>query len=87
MQILDGYVSTLEEGAFASVRIKTEDFSNFLNCYYLSPSNVICSISNDTQMSFFVYLNLLVHQNRDGPIRNFDTTETSLTCYLPVYQE
>lgn len=81
------HVPTLEPDEYASVRIKTDDFSNFLNCYYLNPSNVICTISHELQVSLFVYLSIDVHQNEDAPIRSFNAMQTTLTCHLPVYYE
>ncbi|CAO3657110.1 unnamed protein product [Mucor hiemalis] len=84
---LRDHVPTLEPDEYASVRIKTDDFSNFLNCYYLNPSNVICTISNELQVSLFVYLSIDVHQNEDAPIRSFNAMQTTLTCHLPVYYE
>ncbi|KAI7905875.1 checkpoint protein Hus1/Mec3 [Cokeromyces recurvatus] len=72
---------------FSSVRIKSEDFVSFLNCYYLEPDDVICTIADETQLTFLVYLTIDTYQNEDAPIRSIHPTQCKLTCHLPIYLE
>jgi hypothetical protein len=58
---------------------------NFLNCYYVNPSNVVCSITDELQLCFFVYLSVDNHQNEDAPIRTFHPLQTTMTCHIPIY--
>ena len=80
-------MSGLSRTEYATVRVRSDDFANFLNIHYLNPSKVICTISNDLQIALFVYLSIDNYQNEDAPIRSLTTAQTTLTCHLPVFHE
>ncbi|KAI9027403.1 checkpoint protein Hus1/Mec3 [Phycomyces nitens] len=74
--------------AFASVRITTEDFVNFMNSYQLEPDNVICSITDNQQLAFYLYINNdPPHQTDTGFARPSAVDQTIMTCFVPVCQE
>ncbi|KAI8391618.1 checkpoint protein Hus1/Mec3 [Radiomyces spectabilis] len=84
---LEGHESTWEPDRFASVRIATEDFVHFLTSYHLEPENVICAITDELQVAFYVYVNLDAYQTQDIQIRPIQGAQTIITYHLPVYYE
>ncbi|KAL0087687.1 checkpoint protein Hus1/Mec3 [Phycomyces blakesleeanus] len=73
---------------FATVRITTEDFVNFMNSYQLVPDNVICSITDNEQLAFYLYINNDIHHQADpSVVRSSAIDQTVMTCFVPVCQE
>lgn len=66
---------------YSSVRVKSEDFVKLLSCYCLNSFDGICSITNELQLSLFVYLSIDTLHNEDAPIRALNATQTTLTCH------
>ncbi|ORX63139.1 cell cycle checkpoint [Hesseltinella vesiculosa] len=81
---LDGHhPSEQNRTQFVSARIATDDLVHFLHCHHLDPQNVICAITDQMYIAFYVYVNLNIHiQADDHPI---ETQSTIMTCHLPVY--
>ncbi|CAO3618811.1 unnamed protein product [Mucor fragilis] len=86
---LSGHVPTGDLTEYSHVRIKSEDFVNFLSCTHLEPDDVICNIASEAQIVFLVYLNLDTYQNEDAPIRTMQMSANrcQLTCHLPIHFE
>ncbi|KAF7732489.1 splicing factor 3a, subunit 1 [Apophysomyces ossiformis] len=55
---------------FYTVRVKTEDIANFLDGHQLEPENAVCSITDSTQLVFFLYSNMDKFQPQDAPVLN-----------------
>ncbi|KAL9552380.1 hypothetical protein MBANPS3_003791 [Mucor bainieri] len=86
---LSGHEPTGDLTEYSHVRIKSEDFDNFLSCTHLEPNDVICNIASEAQIVFLVYLNLDTYQNSDAPIRTMQMSPNrcQLTCHLPIHFE
>ncbi|ORZ13944.1 checkpoint protein Hus1/Mec3 [Absidia repens] len=83
---LEGY-ETPEENkhTFASVDILTEDLASFLNCHNLEPQNVICVITDQASLAFYVYVSLDSYMPVNEHHLFIQHPETILTCHIPVY--
>ncbi|KAG2219544.1 hypothetical protein INT45_013203 [Circinella minor] len=80
--------------SFASVKISTDNFVNFLNSYHLEPQNVICSLTDELQVAFYLYVNIDAYRSRTGdeppPPRvttHSNQPRTIMTCHIPVYYD
>ncbi|KAI8047187.1 checkpoint protein Hus1/Mec3 [Gilbertella persicaria] len=78
-------LSTREPESFSSVCVKSDDFVHFLNCAYLEPDNIICSITHDRQLTFLIYLRIDTYQNEDAPLRSLNPQQCRITVQLPLY--
>ncbi|KAI9306934.1 checkpoint protein Hus1/Mec3 [Cunninghamella echinulata] len=84
--VLNGHRPPADErDNFSSVCISTEDLVNFLNCYNLDPRNVVCAVTDQLCLAFYVYTNLNIHILPDERSGTIYPTETIFTCHMPVY--
>ncbi|KAI8139686.1 checkpoint protein Hus1/Mec3 [Fennellomyces sp. T-0311] len=75
---------------YASVKISTDNFVNFLNSYHLEPQNVICSLTDGLQVAFYLYVNLNAYRTRtpdEPPARAQNPPRTIMTCHIPVHYD
>ncbi|KAI8098912.1 checkpoint protein Hus1/Mec3 [Halteromyces radiatus] len=83
---LEGHETNQHKDQFASVEVLTEDLANFLNCHNLEPRTIICVITEQSCLAFYVYVNLDVYSmpNEHHSLL-MQRPETILTCHIPVY--
>ncbi|ORE20651.1 hypothetical protein BCV71DRAFT_79918 [Rhizopus microsporus] len=84
---LEGQQPNEDVNEFAHVRIASDDFVSFLNCYHLDPQNVVCSITDELQLVFYVYMTIDTYQAHEAPIRPIHSPQTIMTCHVPAYYE
>ncbi|KAI9494869.1 checkpoint protein Hus1/Mec3 [Zychaea mexicana] len=87
---LAGHELPDDTARFASVKISTDNFVSFLNSYHLDPQNVICSLTDELQVAFYLYVNIDMYRSRGGdetqpPPPPQTTPRTIMTCHIPVY--
>ncbi|KAI8575771.1 hypothetical protein K450DRAFT_260128 [Umbelopsis ramanniana AG] len=67
---------------FASARIPIEDLVNFLNCYHLSPGNVVCAIHDERHITLHVAIHFESFLDHAS---NYRTEPTMMTYYIPAH--
>ncbi|GAB5587911.1 Checkpoint protein hus1 [Umbelopsis nana] len=69
---------------FASARILMEDLVNFLNCYHLNPSDVVCAIHNERHITLHVSVQFEMFQEHPSSHRS---EPTMLMYYVPAHED
>ncbi|SAL99263.1 hypothetical protein [Absidia glauca] len=83
---LEGHVTAEEDkSTFASVDILTEDLANFLSCHNLDPKNVVCVVTDQASLAFYVYIDLDTYIPYKEQNSFIQRPQTILTCHVPVY--
>ncbi|KAI8985338.1 checkpoint protein Hus1/Mec3 [Pilobolus umbonatus] len=82
---LDGYEPSGDPSQFASVRVSSDDFLSFLNCYILEPQHIVCAITDETSIAFYVYTSLESYQTQDPHIRPIHLPHTTIAYHLPIH--
>ncbi|KAI8335409.1 checkpoint protein Hus1/Mec3 [Chlamydoabsidia padenii] len=83
---LEGHETAAEaQSTFASVDILTEDLANFLNCHNLDPANIVCVVTDQASLAFYVYINLDTYIPYKEHNTYLQRPQTILTCHIPIY--
>ncbi|KAI9319649.1 checkpoint protein Hus1/Mec3 [Dichotomocladium elegans] len=84
---LENYTPAGDLGDFRSVKITSEDFSSFLNSHHLEPLRSVCAIHDESQVTFYVYMDLESYQYQTAAPHLAGTRESIMTFHIPVYNE
>ncbi|OBZ80890.1 Checkpoint protein hus1 [Choanephora cucurbitarum] len=80
-------ISSRDPEHFSSACVRSDDFVHFLSCTHLEPDNIICSITNERQVAFLIFLSIDTYQNEDAPLRSLNSQDCQITVQLPLYLE
>lgn len=85
--VITHFLRFIQKKEYPSVRVKSEDFVKLLSYYCLNSLDGIGSITNELQLSLFVYLNIDTLHNEDEPIRALKATKTTLSISLTCHYQ
>ncbi|KAH8551511.1 checkpoint protein Hus1/Mec3 [Umbelopsis sp. PMI_123] len=69
---------------FASARIPMEDLVNFLNCYHLNPTDVVCAIHDESHITLHVSVQFDMFLDHASRHRN---EPTIMMYYIPAHSD